>query len=81
MHTGTSEIIELANLLGRSANSISIRLTNFASCDPYHKNRGIKGMVGGIKQCQPIWDEFFNNQEALIFLSEKILAKRENTSI
>lgn len=81
MHTGTPEIIELAKLLGRSVNAISIRLTNFASCDPYHKNRGVKGMIGGIKQCQPIWDEFFDNQEELVFLSEKILAKKENTSI
>ncbi|WP_027076079.1 HNH endonuclease [Maribacter antarcticus] len=81
MHTGTPEIIELASLLGRSVNAISIRLTNFASCDSYHKKRGVKGMIGGIKQCQPIWDEFFDNQEELVFLSEKILAKKENTSI
>lgn len=81
MHTGTPEIITLSNLLGRSVNSISIRLTNFASCDPYHKNRGVKGMIGGIKQCQPIWDEFFSNQEELVFLSEQILADKEDTSI
>ena len=81
MHTRTPEINSLAILLGRSVNSISIRLTNFASCDPYHKNRGVKGMIGGIKQCQPIWDEFFNNQEELVFLSEQILAQIENTSL
>ncbi|MCO5230360.1 MAG: HNH endonuclease [Chitinophagales bacterium] len=81
MHTKTSEIIDMANLLGRTVNSIAIRLTNFAACDPYHQNRGVKGMVGGIKQCQPIWDEFFNNQEELIFLSEQILAEKEHQTI
>ena len=81
MHTRTPEIIEMANLLGRTVNSIAIRLTNFAACDPYHQNRGVKGMVGGIKQCQPIWDEFFNNQEELIFSSEQILAEKENQTI
>lgn len=81
MHTRTPEIIEMSNLLGRTVNSIAIRLTNFAACDPYHQNRGVKGMVGGIKQCQPIWDEFFNNQEELIFLSEQILAEKENQTI
>ena len=81
MHTRTPEIIEMANLLGRTVNSIAIRLTNFAACDPYHQNRGVKGMVGGIKQCQPIWDEFFNNQEELIFLSEQILAEKEHQTI
>lgn len=81
LHRNTPEVIEMANLLGRTVNSIAIRLTNFAACDPYHQNRGVKGMVGGIKQCQPIWDEFFNNQEELIFFSEQILAEKEHQTI
>lgn len=35
MHTRTPEVIELAKITGRTVNSIAIRLTNFASCDPY----------------------------------------------
>lgn len=81
LHTGTPEIIELANLTGRSVNSIAIRMTNFASCDPYHQARGVKGMIGGLKQCQPIWDEFYENREVLIFESERILAEKENSTI
>jgi putative restriction endonuclease len=81
MHTKTPEVIEMANLIDRSVNSIAIRLTNYAACDPYHQNRGVKGMVGGIKQCQPIWDEFFGNKELLIFESENILAEKENVTI
>lgn len=81
LHTRTPEVIELAQITGRTVNSIAIRLTNFASCDPYHQNRGVKGMDGGRKQCQPIWDEFFQNKEALIFESEKILAEKENQTI
>ncbi|MDD3171657.1 MAG: hypothetical protein PHO86_04980 [Bacilli bacterium] len=42
----TFEVVELAKLLGRSPNSIAIRLANFASCDPYHQTRGVKGMIG-----------------------------------
>lgn len=38
-------------------------------------------MVGGIKQCQPIWDEFAENKEILIFESEQILAEKENQTI
>jgi putative restriction endonuclease len=37
--------------------------------------------AGGLKQCQPIWDEFANNREALIFESERILADKENQTI
>jgi putative restriction endonuclease len=75
------DIIHLANLIGRTPNSIALRLVNFASVDPVLKARGIKGMDGGTKIVQPIWDEFFNNQEQLVFLSEQILAQKENTSI
>ncbi|WP_299098606.1 HNH endonuclease [uncultured Winogradskyella sp.] len=80
-HASNPEVINLANLTGRSNNSIAIRLSNFASCDPYHQNRGVKGLVGGLKQCQPIWDEFFHDQEKLIYLSEQILASKEKVSI
>lgn len=81
MHSTNKDIIHLANLIGRTPNSIALRLVNFASVDPVLQARGIKGMDGGTKIVQPIWDEFFNNQEELIYLSEQILAKKENTSI
>lgn len=81
MHSTNKDVIHLANLIGRTPNSIALRLVNFASVDPVLKARGIKGMDGGTKIVQPIWDEFFNDQEQLVFLSEQILAQKENTSI
>lgn len=81
MHKRTPEIIELANLLGRTSSSIGMRLGNFASVDPYHQERGVGGLKGGMNQVKPIWDEFFNNQEELIFLSEQIRASFEKTTI
>jgi putative restriction endonuclease len=81
MHSTNKDIIHLANIMGRSANSIALRLVNFASVDPALKARGIKGMDGGTKIVQPIWDEFYENQEELVFRSELILAEKENISI
>ncbi len=81
MHKHTPEIISLAHLLGRTPSSIGMRLGNFASVDPILQARGIGGLKGGMNQVKPIWDEFFNNQEELVFLSEQILAQKENTSI
>ena len=75
------DVIHLANIIGRTPNSIALRLVNFASVDPVLKARGIKGMDGGTKIVQPIWDEFFHNQEELVFRSEQILAEKEKTSI
>lgn len=80
-HSRTKEIIELANIISRSPNAVAMRLSNFASVDPYHQSRGIKGLVGGIRQVKPIWDEYFNNKEELIFESEKVLANFEKTTI
>jgi putative restriction endonuclease len=81
LHSNTSEIIHLAKLIKRTPSSVAMRLCNFASVDPYHINRGIKGLKGGFRQVQPIWDEFKSNQEDLLFLSEQILAKFEGKSI
>lgn len=81
-HHTTREVIELSNLLkDRNPNAVSMRLSNFASVDPYHQKRGIKGLTGGIKQVQPIWDEFHENKEELIFESERILAELQKTTI
>jgi len=81
LHHGTPEIIHLAKIIDRTPNSIAMRLSNFASVDPFHQGRGIKGLTGGIKQVEPIWNEFINNKEELLFESEKILAGLEKQSI
>jgi putative restriction endonuclease len=81
MHKHNPEIIELANLLNRTPSSIGMRLGNFASCDPALQARGVGGLIGGMKQVKPIWDEFYNSQEELVYLSEQILAEKQNSTI
>jgi putative restriction endonuclease len=81
LHHGNPEIIHLAKVLDRTPNSIAMRLSNFASVDPYHQGRGIKGLTGGIRQVEPIWNEFIKNKEELIFESEKLLAILEKQTI
>ncbi|MDA3910627.1 MAG: HNH endonuclease [Bacteroidales bacterium] len=81
MHKGNQDIIYLSKLIDRTSSSVSMRLVNFASVDPYHQARGISGLKGGFNQVKPIWDEFNNNREELLFESEQILAKFENHSL
>lgn len=81
LHHGTAEIIHLAQILDRTPNSIAMRLSNFASVDPYHQGRGIKGLTGGIKQVEPIWNEFILNKDDLLFESERILADLEKQTL
>ena len=81
LHSGTPEIIHLAEIIGRGPNAVAMRLNNFASVDPYHQQRGIGGLPGGKKQVEPIWNEFINNRAELLFESEKILAEFEKLTI
>lgn len=81
MHSRNPEVIALAELIGRTPNSVAIRLTNFASVDPYHKSRGVKGMDGGTKQVLPIWNEFNEDRENLLYQSEAILARYQHLSL
>jgi putative restriction endonuclease len=81
MHRSNPDVIELATIIGRTPGSVAMRLSNFASIDPYHQQRGVGGLPGGKKQCQPIWDEFNDHREALIYESERIRAEKEGLTI
>ncbi len=80
-HNRNPKIIELAKLIYRTPNSLALKLSNFASFDPYHKARGIKGMQNTSKLDKKIWDEFTSNWDGLIFESEQILAAKQKTTI
>ena len=75
LNHGTPEVKALAAIMGRTNNSVAIRLTNFAACDPYIINSGRHGMSAGVKVCQPIWDEFCNTHERLFLEAEIIKSK------
>jgi putative restriction endonuclease len=81
MHSSNAEIKHLAQLINRTPDAVAMRLSNYAHLDPYHQNRGIIGLANGATRCKPIWNEFINNKEELIFESEKLLAIKENKTI
>lgn len=79
-HT-TKEVIALAKTIGRTANSVALRLSNFAACDPYIINSGRHGMVGGLSICKPIWEEYEFNREKLFLDAEYYLAQIKKESV
>lgn len=81
MDSRTPEVIKMAKLIERTPSAVAMRLVNFASVDPFHKNRGVKGLEGGKKQCEPIFEKYINDRENLMFESEKILAKLEGKNL
>ena len=81
MHKATPEIIKFAELIDRTPSSIALKLGNFASFDPTLKERGIKGASNASKLDKQIWDEFYNNWDAALIESEKLLAQAKHTTI
>lgn len=75
------EVINLANLLGRTPSAVAFKLVNFARFDPELQKRGVRGMSYGSNSEKLIWDEFHNNWNELAFESELILAKYKNQSV
>ena len=69
-HNRNPEIIKLANLIERSPNAVAMKLSNFASFDPYHQSRGIKGLQNSGQADRDIWDEFSANWDGLAVESE-----------
>ena len=81
MHSRNTDIINFGNLIGRTPSSIALKLGNFASFDPTLKERGIKGASNASKLDKLIWDEFYNNWDAALIESEKLLAQAKHTTI
>lgn len=69
------DIIRIAKIIGRNANSVKMKIGNFGSFDPELKRRGIVGLANASKLDKEIWDEFNNDWEKLVFESELLIAK------
>lgn len=78
-HSSNSEIIKLAELIGRTPGAVAMKLSNFASFDPYHQSRGIKGLQNTSQADRKLWEEFNSNWEELAVESEQIYAQFANT--
>lgn len=72
-HHGNPLIMEVAQKMGRSANSLGMKLCNFASLDPVQRARGIKGLSGAARKDHEIWAEFQKHYAILAPESESLL--------
>lgn len=73
LHRGNPIIIEAAAKMGRTPNSLAMKLCNLASLDPVQQARGIRGLPGATKQDQAMWNEFHANLSELGSESEQLL--------
>jgi putative restriction endonuclease len=61
-HHRNPEVIALARRIGRSANSIAMKLNNLTSLDPAEQARGVTGLKGASKLDRALWNEFENSR-------------------
>ena len=69
-------IIQLSEYLHRTPSSVSMKMGNFASHDPTHQKRNIKGLSHGSKLDKKIWEEFNHDWDELAYQSELALSKK-----
>lgn len=74
LHADNPEIQRLASTLGRSSNSVAMKLCNFASLDPKITESGRKGLTGTSKLDRTIYAEFEQNWTGLVERAEGIWA-------
>lgn len=78
IHHGNPEVLALADLIGRTPNSIALRLANFAALDPSLDRRGMANASAGARA---MWQEWGANPEAVAQESERILRERRQPSL
>jgi predicted restriction endonuclease len=72
-----NQVIEMATLINRSPSAVSMKLCNFASFDPIHLTRGVKGLANASKADKDIWNEFNANWEDAIIKSNDLLVNMQ----
>jgi putative restriction endonuclease len=73
LHARQPVVMDLARKLGRGANSVAMKLCNFASLDPTLKLRGIRGLEGASALDRAVWEEFHSQPNELVPASEEAL--------
>jgi len=71
LHASNPDIIALASLIGRTPSAVGMKACNFASLDPLHQARGVKGLSNRSKLEEVIWDEFSQHSSAVADEAER----------
>ena len=75
LHARQPAIMEVAEQMNRSANSLAMKLVNLASLDPVLKLRGIKGLPGASALDREVWAEFHENLNEAAPASEEAMRR------
>lgn len=76
-----SEVIKIANLIGRTPSAVNMKIGNFGSFDNRLKEQGIVGLSNASKLDKEIFYEFDGKWDELAYESKKLIAKYNGEQI
>ena len=71
----TPEVIAFAKAIQRTPSAVAMKLSNFASFDPAHKSRNVKGLQNVSNLDRALWAEFQNEPNRIAEESEEAFNK------
>lgn len=75
IHSRNDEIVRLADVLGRTPGSVSMKMCNFAQFDEQLHARGVVGLSNGSHLDEEVWNDFSKNMEFLEEKSKQVLLR------
>lgn len=74
LHQRNPEIIELAELIGRTPGAVAMKACNFASLDPQQQARKIKALGNVSRADRKLWEAFLDDSEGVAHEAEMAYA-------
>ena len=71
LHSRNPQIIAFSDAIGRTPSAVAMKLVNFASFDPAHKKRSVRGLSNASSLDRAIWEEFEAAPNAVAEQSEE----------
>jgi len=80
LHSKNPEIIAFADAIGRTPSAVAMKLVNFASFDPAHTERNVKGLSNASRLDRAIWHEFENAPNRILADSKEAFNRLSETT-
>jgi predicted restriction endonuclease len=71
LNQSNTELAEIAKRIDRTPSALIMKCCNFASMDPLHAERGVKGLVNKSQVEKQVWQEFQEDSDIVIAQMEE----------
>lgn len=75
LHSRNPEIIAFADAIGRTQSAVAMKLVNFASFDPAHQKRNVRGLANASSLDREIWQQFEAAPNRIAEESEEVFSR------